>query len=144
MRNVPVWQPDSVKTESKSSEIKSEPDTEAETTHIKSEAEEEKEDLLTGLSFSRFDLRKVLSQGQNLLAREGSELEARKISACLSKTERLARQRRHIDQVLSFRFTSFLFCIVIQDEEFKICLSQNETGSVTFFKSRNLIFSSRN
>ena len=24
---------------------------------------------------------------------------------------------------------------VVKDEEFKICLSQNETGSVTFFKS---------
>jgi hypothetical protein len=51
------------------------------------------------LCFGTFDLRKMLEQGQTLLAREGTDLDAKKMAPGLSKSERLAQQRKNIDQV---------------------------------------------
>jgi hypothetical protein len=55
---------------------------------------QEKEEL----GFSSFDLKKLLRQGSSLLAREGSELEVDRTPE-LGRSEKLAKQRRQIDQV---------------------------------------------
>jgi hypothetical protein len=97
LRNVPVWQPDKVKADISTSEVKTEPEVKTES-EIGAEAIHEPEGDQVRLSFNSFDLTKVLRQGRSLLAREGSELEGEKMTG-LSKSEKLAKQRRRIDEV---------------------------------------------
>jgi hypothetical protein len=99
LRNVPVWQPDRVnKADSSTSEVKTETEIKTES-EIGSEAIHKPEEEQVQLSFNSFDLKKVLRHGRSLLAREGSELEGEKMTG-LSKSEKLAKQRRRIDEVV--------------------------------------------
>jgi len=98
LRNVPVWQPDRVKADIFKSEVKTDPEVKTES-EVGAEAIHEREEEQALLSFNSFDLKTVLRQGRSLLAREGSELEAEKMTG-LSKSEKLAKQRRRIDEVV--------------------------------------------
>jgi ribosomal protein L29 len=102
LKNVPVWQPVKVKIEATTAEIKSEIKTEEER-NFEEPAAVKKEVQCDALSpvlcFRTFDLRKMLGEGLTLLAREGTDLEVKKRAQGLSKSERLAQQRKNIDQV---------------------------------------------
>ncbi len=95
---MPVWQPDRFKADISTSEVKTEPEVKTES-EVGAETINERDEEQVQLSFNSFDLKKVLRQGRSLLAREGSELEAEKMTG-LSKSEKLAKQRRRIDEVV--------------------------------------------